>query len=1037
MGLGGPETVAGDGLPELTLLGRVSFRGNEITGPRIHALLALLAEDLRAGRSVGSLIAGLWPEIRPEHPVKAVQILVSRARARLGTEVIDSLPTGYRLALSEQQVDAAAVLAHAETARRCALAGEHLAALTAAEAGIALCQGIEPASGDDPVARLRAGRAATGVELGRVRALALARLGRFDAAVGPLSGLVGQRPRDEELLLELLRAEQATAGVPAALARYEDYRRGLREELGAEPGEALRRMHGELLRATQPVVRRGVPHEPNPLLGREDDLARVAELLRESRVTSIVGTGGVGKTRLAYAVSRAAGHRLVQVVGLAGIGAEEEVALTVATALGADRTDPVRGIARMLSGGSALLVLDNCEHVVRGVAELVGALVALTPEARFLTTTRTPLGLSSEAVYPLPELSPAATVELFTQRARAARPAVPLPADTVAELCRRLDGLPLAVELAAARVRVLSVPEIARRLDDRFSLLAGGSRDAPARHHTLRAALDWSWTLLEPAGQAALRALSIFPGGFTAASAAELLGVPDVLAVLEHLVDQSLLKVVDTPLGARFRMLAAVREFGAAQRVEAGERQRVSAGFLAWATEFGRRHHETVFLADPATPAELIRAEQDNLTHALRLAVELADGPAATAATALLATLGLLDNNLLRLRQVVELSGPVLVRHRPPPELVELARTALTLCSLYNFQGSGLRAGRALVALRRLPPGPPDSPIRAFAQVLTVLVQVSGADDPLLRALCERQEPLLAAAAEFLAGYLWERDGVPERALCCTERMLAALPAQVPLLVVLARGRLAELHLQLDRADLALTQLRTALAELDALRLSPDFVGTRAGLMLASLHLGALEEAEQWLPPAEPGDQADYQEGFRLGVRAEILLSRGEIEAALDQYRQLAGPAEEPVRETWALQAQGVAVVAHAQHGRLDQVTELVRVLPARLSALLANPAGPRTQVEEFPAAGVLLVALAMVRLDRGDPAVAARLIALAERFRYARAFQPTMSAERIRDTAVRADPAAYAEAALAYAGRSLHELQAAARALVELCLTG
>ncbi|MCK2238945.1 MULTISPECIES: BTAD domain-containing putative transcriptional regulator [unclassified Crossiella] len=1037
MGLGGPETVAEGVPPELTLLGRVSFRGNEITGPRIHGLLALLAGDLRSGRSVGSLVAGLWPEVRPEHPVKAVQILVSRARAQLGAEVIASTPTGYRLALGESRVDAAAVLANAEAARRCAQAGEHLAALTAAEAGLALCQGIEPADGDDPVARLRTERAATGVELGRIRAMALARLGRFAAAVGPLSELAGQRPRDEELLLELLRAEQATAGVSAALARYEDYRRGLREELGTEPGAALRRLHSELLRATQPAVRRGVPHEPNPLLGREEDLARVAELLRGSRVTSIVGTGGLGKTRLAYAVSRAADHRLVHIVGLAGIGADEEVALTVAAALGADRADPVRGIARVLAGGSALLVLDNCEHVVRGVAELVRALVALTPEARFLTTTRTPLGLSSEAVYPLPELSPAATVALFTQRARAARPTVPLPADTVAELCQRLDGLPLAVELAAARVRVLSVPEIARRLDDRFSLLAGGSRDAPPRHHTLRAALDWSWTLLEPAGQAALRALSIFPGGFTAAGAAELLDAPDVLAVLEHLVDQSLLKVVDTPLGARFRMLAAVREFGAAQRAEAGEQQQVSAGFLRWATEFGRRHHEEVFQDNPAETAELIRAEQDNLTHALRLATELADGPATVAATALLSILGLLDNNLLRLLQVVELSGPVLSRYRPSPELTELTRTALTLCSLHNFQGSGLRAGRALLALRRLPPGPPDSPIRALAQVLTVLVQVSGADDPLLRALCERPEPLLAATAEFLAGYLWERDGVPERALRCTEKMLATLPAQVPLLVVLARGRLAELHLQLDRADLALTQLRTALAELDALRLSPDFVGTRAGLMLASLHLGALEEAEEWLPPGVPGDQADYQEAFRLGVRAEILLSRGEIEIALRQYRDLAGPPEPAAVEPWALLAQGVAVVAHAQHGRLDQVAGLVQTLPARLSAVLATPASPRTTVEEFPAAGVLLVALALVRLDRGDPAVAARLIALAERFRYSRAFQPTMSAERIRDTAVRADPAAYAEAVLAYAGRSQHELQAAARALVELCLTG
>ena len=177
-----------------------------------------------------------------------------------------------------------------------------------------------------------------------------------------------------------------------------------------------------------------------------------------------------------------------------------------------------------LAPGPALLVLDNCEHVVRSAADLVHALVSLTEELRVLTTSRAPLGLSSESVYLLPELDLDTTAELFRQRARAVRPDADLPADAVRELCGGLDGLPLAVELAAARVRVMSVAEIARRLDDRFAVLRGGPRDAPQRHRTLDAVIDWSWNLLDPAGQAAMRALSVFPGGFTADAARHLLG---------------------------------------------------------------------------------------------------------------------------------------------------------------------------------------------------------------------------------------------------------------------------------------------------------------------------------------------------------------------------------------------------------------------------------------------------------------------------------------------------------------------------------
>src|SRR6266536_2733282 len=269
---------------ERTLLSRVAHRHQEITSRRLRGLLALLAGDLRTGCGTARLVEGLWPDQQPENPTKALQVLVSRARAQLGSEVIASTPTGYRLALGEDQVDTSAVLLSASASARCSRAGDHEAALAHAEAGLALYEEAESGDTgyDDPVSALRGERASTYRSLVRARALALSRLGRHAEAAEALTDLVGEHPRDEEVLLELLRCEAATVGPSTALARYDAYRRSLRDELGADPGAALQAVHLQLLQGASPVVRHGVPHEPNPLLGRDDDIAAVANLLRTS-----------------------------------------------------------------------------------------------------------------------------------------------------------------------------------------------------------------------------------------------------------------------------------------------------------------------------------------------------------------------------------------------------------------------------------------------------------------------------------------------------------------------------------------------------------------------------------------------------------------------------------------------------------------------------------------------------------------------------------------------------------------------------------
>jgi predicted ATPase/DNA-binding SARP family transcriptional activator len=1048
---------------ELTLLSRVAYRDQEVTGPRLRGLLALLASDLRTGCSTARLVEGLWPDEQSENPTKALQVLVSRARAQLGADVIATTPTGYRLALGEDQVDASAVLLSASASARQAREGDHEAALAHAEAGLALYEAAERGEArlDDPVSALRAERASTHRSLARARALALSRLSRHAEAVEALTELVAERPRDEEVLAELLRGEAATLGPSAALARYEAYRRSLREELGSDPGPALQAVYLQLLQGEAPAVRYGVPHEPNQLLGRDDDIAAVANLLRSSRVTSIVGAGGLGKTRLAQVVSRKAEQRVVHLVALAGVTTDDDVVSEVASVLAvgnirrasaSHRTitpDVLAGIINALGPGPALLVLDNCEHVIGGVAELVQALVSMTQDLRVLTTSRAPLGLSSESVYLLPELSLATTVELFEQRARAVRPRVDLPAKVVEEVCGHLDGLPLAVELAAARVRVLSVAEIARRLEDRFGLLRGGARDAPERHQTLQAVVDWSWNLLERAGQAAMRALSVFPGGFTAEAAGHLLGDDEVQGVLEQLVDQSLLQVADTPSGTRFRMLETVREFSTAQREAAGETGRVLAGFLAWARDFGVAHHESIFGADPFSSVELIRAEQDNLVQALRQGLDQADGTTAAAA-AVLGGVWVVDSSSTRMVTLIQDTAWILSHYRPDADLVDVTRTAVTLSAAYTFVTQGPRTLRPLVTLRRLPPGPPNKVIGALAKVLNTAPEFLGSERSALEALCQSDEPVLAGIANGFASYVWENEGDLDGALKAARRMLEPFENQqppTPWMQSLAHSRISELCMQVDQGDEAQRHLKAALAIQEEFGERSDALGTRWGLVLSNLQLGAIDEAEHWLELAvlnqvdDPGGTFAYE----LSVRAEILLARGEVDAGLRQWRRVVDQLNSPESGTyriqpagldpWTLEVQAVTVVAHAHHGRLDLVQQLTGELPHKLSVILTSPTGtPLPYVFELPVCGALLLALGMVDLDRGQRSgdeqatrSGVRLVALAERFRFPRTFQPTMSAARARHAAEHAERPAYAEAVSTYADLGREELRAAA----------
>lgn len=583
--------------PRLRLLAdSPSWEGRPLGGRVLDLLCVLAGAD---GATVGDeeLVAALWgPDHRPAHPRQSLQVTVSRARARIGAGAVARRAGGYALALGPGDVDALALAALARDVGAAARSGDPagVIALTdslddslsaLADAGGAGPAGSSPAAAADaPEAgawgALREEAGATISQCSRARALALSDLGRCAEAMELLPALCERRPGDEALLAALIRAEAWTGSPAAALDRYENHRRRLRER-GAVPGPALRAAHEAALEAERPV-RRGLRAGPDRLVGRDDDLREVEAAIATHRLVTITGPGGVGKTSLAQLTASRSILPIVHVLPMIEVSprrpgdADADAARPVTrlarellAALGHGPRagqDPSVALAHALSAPATLLVLDDCEHISGALADLLAPLLATLPGLRILVTSRRSLDIAPERVQRLGPLAPGASAELFRERALAVRPGQDIDDADLERLLPALDGIPLAIELAAARTRVMSVAQVAQRLP-RDLLTLPGRRDLPERQRTLASVIEWSWGLLDDSQRRAMRRLSLLADGFALETAEEVLG-PGAPIVVDALVAQSLLSVDEAPpradgagaRGPRFRMMSSVRE---------------------------------------------------------------------------------------------------------------------------------------------------------------------------------------------------------------------------------------------------------------------------------------------------------------------------------------------------------------------------------------------------------------------------------------------------------------------------------------------
>ena len=582
----------------------------ELGSPGQKALLALLLLDPGRVVPVDRIIDSLWGESPPERARETLRVYVSRLRkvleapgAATGTVLVTERP-GYRLTVDREAVDIHRFTRLVAEGRSAAQAGELKAARDSLAEALALCSGsplVDFAYEDSAIPEIRR------LEELRLQALegridADLALGRSAEIVPELYGLTRSHPYRERLWFQLMTALYRSARQPDALTAYKSADEAL-AELGLEPSPELRDLEDRILRrdpALVPPVLTNVPVPLDSFIGRRRELETLQHLVSQNRLVTITGAGGSGKTRLAIEWARGHLERFpegVWMVDLAPVVTRSQMIAVVISALRIEqrfRTSPADAVANYLADKEALLVLDNCEHLVDAVATLAEHLLDRCPKLVVLVTSREPLRIAGEAIYTVPpldapeldDLAGAAdptgseAEQLFVDRAQAASPELTFGNDAaavIAQIVARLDGLPLAIELAAVKARTMSVTEIASGLDDAIGALAPGLRSYLPRHRTLKAALDWSNRLLTPDERLLFQRLGVLTGDFSTDAAVALSTGNGRDAVSTHLVMGALVEksMLTRTAEGRYRLFEPIRQYAVTQLLEAGEKDAV------------------------------------------------------------------------------------------------------------------------------------------------------------------------------------------------------------------------------------------------------------------------------------------------------------------------------------------------------------------------------------------------------------------------------------------------------------------------------
>ncbi|WP_329429229.1 winged helix-turn-helix domain-containing protein [Streptosporangium sp. NBC_01495] len=979
----------------------------DVGGTRVRALLARLV--LAGGEmvSVDALVDGLWGEHPRGGTVNALHGLVHRLRRALGgAGVVETVAGGYRLHVRAEHVDA---VRFEELAKR---GGRELAVGAAGQAASLLGEALALWRGD-ALADVRdipfAGTAGTRLDELRVAAAedrfeAELRLGHHGEILADVEAAAADHPLRERLAGLRMRTLHAAGRQSDALVVFEKVRRTLAEELGVDPSEELRKTHVAVLRGELEIPE-AAPARPDALpgrlpaqltsfVGRGDELRLLAGLLETSRLVTVVGPGGVGKTRLAVeAVSRHRAHRRgrVWLVPLAGVdtpdGLPEAVLGTLTATDALPSGTPLDRVVTLLAGEEGVLVLDNCEQISGPVAEFARQLLERRPYLTILATSREPLEVMGEALCRLGplDLPPAhvdpdraresGAVRLFLDRAAAVRPGFALDAPTAApvvDIVRRLDGLPLALELAAARLRTMSADEVARRLDDRFRLLSTGNRAAQPRQQTLHAVIEWSWDLLTDQERTLARRMSIFPArtGIAAIEAVcsdETLAAGEVVYLLDSLVDKSIVERA----GDGYRMLETIRAHSAdklrlAREVEAVLR-RLTRHFADLAEE-----HEPLLRSDKqAESLRLFQAEYDNLMFALQTAID--GGDAETAAR----ILGPLYWYWVMLRYDARADAYVAKVAEFGDALPADARAAFTAIHLVAGEGGPIKDSERLRAL--INDCAHTGALRRYPMLLTIALMMAAIlgldelfDQEIARVRSGSDRWAIACTFMMEAMRYRERGDRESSATAIAAALHAFEEAGDRWWTAKTLYGLAQIHAIAGDHDQAITAYEHSIAIATDLG-SQDEVSTRLGLATERMRAGDLTGARHDIETAE---RAAWQRGQPvleidvLGCLAELYRRSGEVERADQELDRMEAIARK------------LPLSAEATDNRL---------LPARVANLLT--AGDAVRARELlpravqaaqanmdaPSAAQLLARLLLLQ---GDPAGAATALGLSQAIR-------------------------------------------------------